>query len=585
MFFPMAVVAAILPGLYALNRWDMNAPGPWWGLRGLAVLEGLVLDQTGLSGLGHAAEASAYRAVALQPPLYAWLEAVCQALSPGRDPLATVLPSYAAGALVVVLAYLHGRLWMGRGVGLVAAVLTGFNRELLVAMQQAGPATLGLAGLATALLCYAQHRVAAADARHAIWGLLGGLALGVSLLSVGFHGLVAVPVVLVHLAILGPEPMARRPRRWWRAFLGSPGLWAGAGAVLLALAVAGPWYAMMASRHDGSFWLALLAPPSSRTGPMPGLLPALLGLAPAVLPLALLGLARGVRKVLTAEEEDAETIGVAFWIAWLAVAVILRAFWPSGPRPALTLALLLPLNLLAAQAGYELQSRVIPARNLIWLAPLTALSVAWWLSADLRTALADLMAGHRPDALTLLKLHLGLDLIILLAVATRQLDHWARHRDPRRRLILAGYLLAVLAVTAGSGLREVGFRHAETTELLNLRNAIIRRQRVRPFTLLAVVGPDFEPTATLDVPPTGRLRFLLRTTLPRLVPLDLNRVDELLALPVSPTSSRLVLLVGANQELPYAIQAQLGLEAIHASPTGVLEAFATNVTPGRRPRR
>jgi hypothetical protein len=267
------------------------------------------------------------------------------------------------------------------------------------------------------------------------------------------------------------------------------------------------------------------------------------------------------------------------------VAVILRAFWPSGPRPALTLALLLPLNLLAAQAGYELQSRVIPARNLIWLAPLTALSVAWWLSADLRTALADLMAGHRPDALTLLKLHLGLDLIILLAVATRQLDHWARHRDPRRRLILAGYLLAVLAVTAGSGLREVGFRHAETTELLNLRNAIIRRQRVRPFTLLAVVGPDFEPTATLDVPPTGRLRFLLRTTLPRLVPLDLNRVDELLALPVSPTSSRLVLLVGANQELPYAIQAQLGLEAIHASPTGVLEAFATNVTPGRRPRR
>src|SRR5207248_1854362 len=112
-------------------------PGPWWGLRGLAVLEGRLLDQApAAASMGPTAEARTFRAVALQPPLYAWLEAL--ALWPAdRAPLATILPSYAAGVLVVMLVYWHGRLWRGPGLGLTAAVLTGFNRNLLLQMQQA----------------------------------------------------------------------------------------------------------------------------------------------------------------------------------------------------------------------------------------------------------------------------------------------------------------------------------------------------------------------------------------------------------------------------------------------------------------
>src|SRR6185437_8847852 len=116
MFFPLVVLVAVLPGLYALNSWDLNPPGPWWGLRGLAVLDGLVIDQVpATSTVKPGPEEHAFRAVALLPPLYAWLEAVGLALSPDRDPRATVLPSYVAGALVVVLIYLHGRLWHGPG--------------------------------------------------------------------------------------------------------------------------------------------------------------------------------------------------------------------------------------------------------------------------------------------------------------------------------------------------------------------------------------------------------------------------------------------------------------------------------------
>src|ERR1700761_5251338 len=104
MFFPLVVLVAVLPGLFALTTWDLTPPGPWWGLRGLAVLEGQVVDQVPAArGMQSGPETSAFRRVALQPPLYAWLEAVGLALSADRDPRATVLPSYVAGALVVIL--------------------------------------------------------------------------------------------------------------------------------------------------------------------------------------------------------------------------------------------------------------------------------------------------------------------------------------------------------------------------------------------------------------------------------------------------------------------------------------------------
>ena len=178
-FFPVVVLAAVLPGLYALNWWNLTPPGPWWGLRGLAVLEGWVIDQSpAADSLRPAMEARAFKAVALQPPLYAWLEAIGLGLGSDHAPSATVLPSYLAGALIVVLIYWHGRLWRGSGVGLVAAVLTAFNPHLLIQMKEASPATLTLAATLTAMYCYGRHfRVGVGTARYYLegrGGLLGG---------------------------------------------------------------------------------------------------------------------------------------------------------------------------------------------------------------------------------------------------------------------------------------------------------------------------------------------------------------------------------------------------------------------------
>lgn len=578
MYLPIVILVAILPGLYALRCWDLTPPGPWWGLRALAVLDGQWLDQAGSSEAGLESESWAYRAVALQPPLYAWLEAAGLALSRDYAPLATVLPSYLAGVLVVLLVFLHGRLWRGPGLGVLAAVLTGFNRDLLVQMQQATPTTLGLVGALGALLGYGQF-VRDGNGRRLGWVVLGALGLALALMAVGPFGLLIVPVVMLHRAVLGPDPWPDwRPDRSAQRLgsrLARPGVFAALGALVVGLMLAMPWYVMMLGRHGAAFLAALASPPHSG-GPGPaGLLPRLAMLAPTSLALGLFGALRAGRRVLTHDGDDPATVGGAFWVAWLALAALAPACYPQGPRPVLNLFLLVPLNLLASQAILDLAGRRTPARALVWLAPATAVAVAWWASPELREAFTVLSRGRGPDASAGLGLHLGLDLIVALALLTRFLDRWARRRDDRRRLVLGGFLVAVVALTVTAGIREVRFRHRETADLLSLREAILRREALQPFTMLAVVGPgpSSQPGAAGGTPlPGGRLRFLLRAALPNLDPIDLTRIDDLLKLP---EGQRLVILAGSEEPLSYALQSRLGLEAIHPGRSGVLDAYAT----------
>ena len=580
-FFPLVVLVAVLPGLYGLKNWDLNPPGPWWGLRGLVVLEGRAWDQVpAASGMGPAPEAAAFRTVALQPPLYAWLEAAALALSPDRAPVATVLPGYAAGVIAVILVFLLGRSWIGPAAGLVAAVLVGFNRDLLAQMQQPSPTTLGLAGALCALLAYGRHLrrldgAAEAGRRGVRWATVGGLGLGVSLLSVRGLGLACPVVILLHQVYLGAEPApygrarGRRGRDWWRC---RPGLWAGLAALTLGLGLAAPWHASMIARHGPEAALALWGLPEPGVACWPGLLAGLLDLAPATVPLGLFGAWRAVRRALAAEPGDREADDGAFFVLWLAVAAVLPAAWPGGPRQALALFLMVPLNLLAARTMVDLAARRIPVRALAWLAPATAAAIAWWASSHLRDAVTDLARGCRPAPATALGLHLGVDLLLVAALVSRNLDRWTGRRDDRRRLVLAGFLGTVVLGVVGSGLREVNFRHRETAELIDLRSMILRRDKARPFTLAAVVDPPRDPLAPEGPAPAGRLRFLLRSTLPRLAQLDLPAADDLLQLP---DGQRLVVLVGDDQRLSYAGQTRLNLEVIHPHHGGFLEAFAT----------
>ena len=607
MFFPLVVLAAVLPGLSALNSWDLTPPGPWWGLRGLAVLDGMWLDQVpAAEAVATLGEASAFRNVALQPPLYAWLEAVGMALSADRNPLASVLPSYVAGAAVVVLVYLHGRLWRGPGMGLVAAVLVAFSRHLLLPMQQATPTTLALAGMLGTLFCYGKQVRGASGTSAAgawdsdgpvLWGFLGGLSLAVSLLSVGIFGLAAVAVAALHQFFLkwgrpetvtvDPERPRHRPntKRRVPAWVLDPAINCGAVAALVAGVLATPWYVWAIRTHGYDAVAAIVAPLDvvSQTGRRPDLLSRLVALAPVTLSLGIYGAARAIRQALTDETEERGISGGAFWVLWLALAALLPTFWPTGPWQLAGLFLLVPLNLLAASAVADLATRRVPARRLIWIAPATAVTVAWWASASLRNAVEDLAHG-RADSATALGVHLALDLLIAAVWMTRRLDRWARRRDDRRRRVLGGFLAAVAVLTIVAGVLEIRFRHSETSDLLMLRTMILRRDRERPFSTVAVVGPEAFRQTTEGLAPGGRLRFILRTALPHLPQRDLATAKELLNDP-DPIGQRLVIVAGSEQSLTRQLKTQLKLEAIHPGRMGVLDAFATaSAVDGNRSR-
>ncbi len=248
----------------------------------------------------------------------------------------------------------------------------------------------------------------------------------------------------------------------------------------------------------------------------------------------------------------------------------------------MSLFLLVPLNLLAAQAISDLASRRVSVRWLSWLAPATAVSVAWWLSGDLQGAVVGLTHGHVGPR-SALGLHLAVDLLIAVVWLARGLDRWARRRDLRQRRVLAGFLLIVILTSLADGLREVTFRHLETRELMNLRAAVLLRHRARPFRSIAVVGPGPGP------PPDRRADA--RRPAPVHPPLDpprrpRGRPDHHRPAPglEPPDGPQLVVLVGPEHRLSYSVQSQLGLEAIHpgqAGRPGLLDAFATDLATTR----
>jgi Dolichyl-phosphate-mannose-protein mannosyltransferase len=601
MFFPLVVLVAVLPGLAALNSWDLTPPGPLWGLRALAVLDGLAIDQVPAAvTIKPSGESAALRALSFQPPLYAWLAALGMKLTADLDPLASVLPSYLAGVVIVILVYLHGRVWRGRGMGFAAAFFVGFNPKLLLRMQEATPTTLAVAGAIGALLCYAWRQRAVEEslrrwpwAGPIFWAVCGALSLGLSLLALGGFGLVVIPVVLLHQVYLrlgsaAPAVSRSRGRFRWLEWLRTAGVTDGLLALVIALLVALPWYIRMVQTHGWEALAGLEFRSWGMGGNEASLLFRLFELAPVTLPLGIYGAARAIRLALIDENNTPETEGGSLWVIWLAVAALAPAFWPGGPHGAFDFFLLVPLDLLAAVTVADLVNRRVPARTLIILAPATAMSVAWWASEDLQGALDDLMHG-RADAATALGLHLALDLILLSIWFTRRLDRWARRRDDRQRCVLAFFLITILAITVGTGVQEAVFRHSETHDLLTLRTMILRRNRERPFEQLAVIGPETvrPPSSTADSAQRpgeqytgGWLRFILRTALPNLPQRDLNTIDELLALP---EGQRLIIFTGSGQRLSSAAKAKLGLEIIHPGRLGILDVYAT--THNRPPRR
>ena len=644
--FPLMILLGVLPGLYGLTRWDLTPPGPWWGVRGLRVAEGWIWDQTvpiegspggarvenssrearegsestalEVGSFWTAAEASSYRRVAMQPPLYAWLEGICFGVSPRRDPVLSVLPSVVAGAVVVLLTGSLGMIQGGPPFGLVAALLVAFSPALLGSMQRAGPVTLGVALILSVLICHVKF-LQGTPGRRERWAVLGGTALGLGLLSVGWSALLVLPIIWLHHLYLRTEaPPDERPANMWRLDRVVPGLPLTLITLGVALALAGPWTGWMAWRY-GMEWLdaQLVLPHSPRhLGVSPGWLPdRLILVAPVTLPLALLGVARLVFQALKDDplaNDESLTIG-ALVVIQTAVVALASSVWSGGPPSLFHALLAVGLALLATRALIDLFQRQTNVRHLIWLGPATTATVLWWAWPELRRESILLTNAESINPATLLRLHLVLDIILLLALVVGGLHRWARRRHDRQQRVLVVVTCLILLMVVVTGVRELRFQNQETRDLLDLYRVLIKRHAERPFEAVYVVNPTFStpsPTPFLDhsdrsvepirftAPAGGRLRFILSCALPDLPARWLESVDQLpppvpnnskaspsvnaaplvvsrqLPSPPAPVN-RLVILHGVRTQLPYSLQSELKLQSIHPGSTGVLDALAT----------
>ncbi len=319
-----------------------------------------------------------------------------------------------------------------------------FNHNLLARMQEATPATLLLCGTLTALLAYGWYERVTVDsgrpwrwASPAFWAMIGGLSLGVALLSMSGLALIIIPIIAIHQYYLRadfrPSTRTNGTRRWWLNLEPGPGFYQAMLALAVALIVSMPWFVYMIHSHGWQVATALAFPPyESFPGRQVSLLPRLVELAPVALPLGLFGAVRAVRASLSDELNSFDTIGGSLLVIWLAIASLTPTVWPSGPQGAVDLIILVPLNLLAAQTIADLVNRRVSVRSLIGLAPAIAISIAWWVSDDLGKAISGLFHG-RIDAATALGLHLALDVIVVSVVLGRTLNRWAHHRDNRQR--------------------------------------------------------------------------------------------------------------------------------------------------------
>lgn len=625
MFAPLAVIIAILPGLYGLANWDLTPPGPWWGLRGFAATDSnLWLDQSPMADtISGSTEAEALRWVTMSPPLYAWLEAVTASFSPSRSPVTTVLPAYFAGILLVYLVYLHGKTWVSPGAALFGTFIFGLTQTATSAMQRAGPATLTSLMFVASLEFYSRHILAGERGRirgRILYAMGCGACIGLCLMSVGLIGLAILPIIGMHqLALNVGETPVERARHWYEAWRLVPGLFYGLVAVSVALVIAAPWHVWMTLVHQSYFWLAQVEPTRPLGHSNRGPFGQLVETTPVFLVLALFIALRTIRRnvqdsaslsiddsYLTkpvwlseriAVENEKTRNGLLLWSIWALLMLALSVYWPLGPQNTLGLLITAPLSLLAGHAVRELNQRNISARILVWVTPLTFFCLVWKLSPSFRRyvrQIQETLPGRfeiNPALAAVLSVAL---FMLVLWLSGRILARWAAVRDRRSRLLLAANLGIFVVIHTILGIQEISSRHEITSQLLDLRQAIVKSNSRQTIERLYVVGaispvslsrmpleqatPKRAPSASLaqipiGIDPAGRLRFILQTALPAVNQDDLPTLDLLRQ---QKPAQRLVILIGPDTRISSAMLLEFGLEEIHPGVPDIFQAFASS---------
>ena len=500
-FWPLLVLLAVLPGIYALEYRALEAEGALWGMRSLNVY--VAEDVSGFLDPGGVTEE---RLLRWRSPLAGWLTAGFLWLFGPSEPLGLVVVSYLATAGVVALGYTFGDWLAGPRCGFWSALLLAFHGTLLVQAQTPAPYSLAIVLGMGALLGYQRH-VESTTRRVSTHLLLAAAALGLCVLASGPTAL-AVTAVLA-LSIAGWRGTRARPRRRHgeepqRIWVGWSALESLLTMVLLAAIVGGWWPGFMTYQYGAEFWYAWLVPPPAAAAPglrdsglyVPSLLASTQDALGPLVGLVLLGLWITGREAIQNGVET-EQRRFRFLLVWAIVAALGWAAMFSlavtpGSIPQLWRGFLLVPSVLLAAVAVE-----FTARRRVWLVAVVA-AAGFTVLAALWPSLVDVF--ERTERST--AVGLAVTSVASVALAAAWLIQQAKGRDFQKRLVLGTLLVALAAGNAVRGLAASTRAGPEERALAGFRAELRTIENVHSWI---IVG---------DPPISLQLRLTMRSLWP-----------------------------------------------------------------------
>jgi 4-amino-4-deoxy-L-arabinose transferase-like glycosyltransferase len=492
--YPLVVVLAFLPALYAVVHSHLTDSGALQGLAGLRILA------SGEIGAGDApAEFERLDRQRFQPPLMNWLTAAgLKSLGIGSA-AGLAASSYLCTVGLLLAAYALGRRLGGEKLGLMAVLLLAFHPLILEGAQQPTPqsatalfALLTLAGVVT------HWQKSSSITSYQL--LLAGISLGLCLLAGGPVALVLFGIMATYILVWKIETRWRKTRSgtvWDRSqFSRRTAIRSATVLAATAFALAGWQVLLFSSRFGAEFWMQWLVPAGDRAsalipdGKLSRLSAAWLKINLLAVPiwgLTCVGLFAVLRDVWHGHEDPARRHRLILF-PWIVIALgawVCEGGLNSADDPSLNTwaaLLVIPLVMAAALGLIEIAERRVGFTTAVVAGLFTLVDMAIFAGRS-----PDVPAGDTGLAAGLSRAAIGNSSVITLSalLAGLGIARFASASEPRRRIVLAGLLATIVLSNCWWGASTIRHAAASDREIDDLRAGLSRLSRVGRFTFVA----------------------------------------------------------------------------------------------------
>lgn len=545
----VALIVVAFPGLVGFYYGHLTPTSAFWGVSAQRVLAGdvwlvgesptLPADDPNVAS-DDPATTNVNPAPPI-PPFFPWCTARVLATGWANPITLLSVPSYVFWLLSALVLYRLLRFWFDENTALLTCLLVAVNPVLVRQVQQGEPGPCVLFWCLVALWAYAEHFQSPRD-RPWIWRVLGGLAFGALVLTVGLSAAWLPLLALCHLLY---EQVRTRNRDEALAgqILVHPSLTGGVFVLAIAAIIAFPW---IWSIGWDRFLIAGQGFPARTTGS--GLVKAM----PATLILAIFGWWLTARQRIRRAGPMRRTSIPLFW-SFLSLA----AFFTIEPTASGLLLACVPLTLMAVRVldlvvERRLSDRISLGLMLVtfWtfvlsLSPTMVKSSATVVSAWLAEPILPERVDVEPQlGWRLLEIHLAIDVMIVGTVLLLWLYRLSGRKDRFRRALFGGFATAVVLFSTVVGAAQLTGPLRISDPWASFYTKLAQRREQYPFDWYVLLGHD---------PPSISLEFVSRALSGNAKLLTANDLSQLQAIFDKRSGSPLVLYTERRRTPPEKI--------------------------------